>query len=70
MFQEITMPRKKLSQTKAAKAARRRYRASKRNGKYRKRGCGKKKWATGGNVRWKCKFGVKKHAYGKRKKKR
>ena len=64
------MPKKKLKQTKAAKAARRRYRAKKRAGKIKKRGCGKKKWARGGNARWKCKPGAKKHAYAARKKKR
>jgi len=66
------MPRKKLKQTKAAKAARRRYRAKYAKGKkgHVKRGCGKRKWSRGGNARWKCKPGAKKHAYSARKKKR
>ncbi len=59
--------RRKLKQTKSAIAARRRYRASKRNGKYKKRGCGKRKWARGGNARWKCKPGAKRHTYRNRK---
>ena len=46
-------------------------RARKRKAKHKraKRGCGKRKWARGGNAYWKCKKGAKKHSYGKRQKK-
>jgi hypothetical protein len=73
--------KKKLKQTKSAKARRRRYRANKkkrpakkkkskagkRKGKHTKRGCGKHNWSKGGNARWKCKPGAKKHAYKSKK---
>ena len=36
-----------------------------RKGKRARRGCGKRKWAKGGNAYWKCKKGAKKHAYNK-----
>lgn len=65
------MARRKLLQTKSAKAARRRYHAKYAVGKpkHKKRGCGKKNWSRGGNARWKCKTG-KKHAYKTTKKKK
>ena len=66
------MARRKLKQTKAAKAARRRYRAKYAAGKpkHKKRGCGKRGWSRGGNARWKCKPGRKRHTYKYNKKRK
>lgn len=61
------MARRKLKQTKAAKAARKRYAAQKRAGKLKRRGCGKRGWSRGGSAYWKCKPGRKKHYYGAKK---
>lgn len=41
----------------------------KKSKKRPKRGCGKHGWRKGGNANWKCKPGVKKHAYTKKSKK-
>ncbi len=58
--------KRKLKQTKAAIAARKRWRRAKRAGKIKKRGCGKGKWKRGGYVYWKCQPPAKKHAYRSR----
>jgi hypothetical protein len=49
--------------------AKKKRRKAKVKRKRAKRGCGKRKWARGGNAYWKCKKGAKKltYKYGKRK---
>ena len=52
---------------KAAKARNKKGHSKKRK-KSPKRGCGKHNWSKGGNARWKCKPGHKKHVYKSKKK--